>query len=189
MYLCFILFINHLSLEPSNHLFVHQVMYHFILMYIRTFLFQTVPDSHMILLSGPSLGSYPQSRRCSSRRCRKSRKPTKGSRWRTRSCCGNCTMAFHLETPPPFPAPPFHLDDLWPWTSIDFLSLLWVTCTVFRDLTSLFPETAAVRLGQSRCCTDALPDRGTCLALPLLLPFLFCFIMFFEEETHLRVCI
>lgn len=87
----------------------------------------------------PSLGSYPQSRRCSSRHFRKSQKPTKGSQWRTRSCCGNCTMAFHPETLLPFPAPLFRLDDLWPWTSIDFLSVLWVTCTVFKDLTSLFP--------------------------------------------------
>lgn len=135
--------------------------------------------SHLSFCLAPSLGSYPQSRRCSSRRCRKSPKPTKGSQWRTRSCCGSCTTAFHPETLLPFPAPLFRPDDLWPWTCIDFLSLLWVTCTVFKNLTSLFPEMANVLV---RMCVwdraDVAQTHFQTEEHALLCHFSFLFILF-----------
>lgn len=111
-------------------------------LHFQTLWFQIIAKvSHFSLPLDPSVDNYPQSRRCSSRRCRKSPKPIKDSQWRMRSCCGNCTMAFHLETLHPFPAPLFHRDDLRPWTSIDFWSFMRVTSHAW-NLTCLFPEMA-----------------------------------------------
>lgn len=65
----------------------------------------------LLLLShsslSPSADSCPTSRPYSSRRCRKSPRSTNVCPWRTRSCCGNCTMETCWPVPVvPHPPPP-----------------------------------------------------------------------------------
>lgn len=76
----------------------------------------------------PPAGSCPRSRPFSSKHCRKSPRSTSVSPWRTKSCCGSCTMATcwrvpaasrpphpstRLETLPPSPQRhPYPLDNL-----------------------------------------------------------------------------
>lgn len=92
-------------------------------------------------------GNYPPSRRCCSRHYKKSQKLISDCRWRTRSFCGNYTMASLPETPPAFLAPPSHPDDLHTQTTFVYAPqncnrhFPLQDCTLYTDLPySLFPE-------------------------------------------------